>query len=173
MCRPLCIMAASSEFGWPVRAERASGRHRKAPVSFPRLAGLSRRRPVADPHALEGKEASEEQIAVFEDDGAGAPHPFHLRLWSGNGHRAMGVPVFQSSAIYSYRPSRLLAKYTSPVAAETMGITASVLSTSRLIQRFSNDPLRLFQLSFWAPRGTGRVTPAVMALPQISGAGSG
>jgi hypothetical protein len=37
-------------------------------------AGLSKRRPVADLHALEGKEAPEKEIAVFEDDGAAAPH---------------------------------------------------------------------------------------------------
>ncbi|MNL72285.1 hypothetical protein D3C87_1975730 [compost metagenome] len=55
-----------------------------------------------------------------------------------------------------------------PLAAETTGTITSVLSISRLTQAFSKARLRGFQLNLTTPYGAGRVTPAVIASPQMS-----
>ena len=56
------------------------------------------------------------------------------------------------------------------VAADTTGTMTSVLSTSMLIQAFSNRFMLLFQVNFCTPSGGLRVTPAVNWL---GGPGSG
>ena len=127
---------------------------------------------VADEHAFVGECSTDKQISVLQQ---GCDAAIGIPFTAVVGGRPAGfdlsrVPADADIFVDAVRFAR---EITMLLLADGTGTITSVLSILLLIQFFSNAFCFAFHVNFRTPSGAGRVTPALKALPQMSGTGFG